>query len=156
MSASSPLSFETAEYQVSLRTAPGAFVVGYLVAAFLVVAGLDSRPISYPAILTGALILAFVVRLRHCRVTLAPEALHVRGVLHRVSLPWDAKVEARRAADTSFLASRLYGPFTWEFRSPAATARINFKLYSLACFQGVMSRAAQAGWVGTVPPPNRQ
>ena len=156
MSASSPLRLKVAEYQVSLRTAPGAFAVGYLLAALLAVAGLDSRPVSYPAILTGAMILAFLVRLQHCRVTLAPEALYVRGVLHRVSLPWDAKVEVRRAADTSFLASRVYGPFTWEFRSPTTTARINFKLYSLACFHGVMSRAAQAGWTGTVLPPSHQ
>lgn len=95
-------------------------------------------PSGAPFITAGSVIVGFLLAVRfRCRVRVTPTHLEVRHLVGSSSIRWQDIVNVVSATG---LAS---GPFEVEFQSRESRVRVNFKLFSLACQDDVLSRVPE-------------
>ena len=131
-------------YRVTLASASPVHVLRGALAACLLGGGLFVYPNSAVAICAELCVLAWVVAVRmRCFVEVSNDSLEVGTLVRTVRVYLHEITSVCRKADTSFLASRLFGPHVYEFRTTRTQFRINFTLYPPACAGEVLDMVRQ-------------
>jgi hypothetical protein len=115
-------------YRATFRSMAGLATVLLLSGASLFLLGSAARSPALVCLGLAPLVLLVALRLR-LRVVLTPESLAYTGLLRTQRVAISEITAAVRSVDAGYLASRWFGPFAYELRSPGETVRINLRLF---------------------------
>ena len=117
-------------YHATFGSILGISIVIIFMSALMVVVG--SIGSSYFLVICGIALLIFLALLRiRLKVVITPKSLAYTGLFSTKKILFSEIQTAKRAADTGYVASRIYGPLTYELRTSSEIVRINLKLFPL-------------------------
>jgi hypothetical protein len=117
-------------YHATFSSMPGISIVMIILSALMV--GVGSIGSSLFLVICGIALLIFLVLVRvRLKVVITPMSLEYTGIFSTKKILFSEIEFAKRAADTSYVASRLSGPYTYELQTSSDTVRINLKLFPL-------------------------
>ena len=126
-------------YRVTITSAMGLYVMGLVIAGFLIATGLLLRPVEPGLLIAGVAVLAWLaaIRLRYL-VRVSGEEMQARNLVGESRMKWHEIVRVAPVTEGGYWPCRLFGPYVLEFVSQRSRLRVNFKLFPGECLQDVM------------------
>lgn len=115
------------------------FVFVLMIGSFAVWVGTAYHELAFSVIGGAIIAFIFVIRIRFY-VVITEEMLEARGFLSTHCARWVDIHQIKHKAEEGYMSSRLFGVAVYEFVATNAVVRINFKLFSRACYAEVLKR----------------
>ncbi len=115
------------------------FIFILIFGSFAVWVGAAKHVLAFSVI--GGAIIAFILLIRiRFYVVITEEILEARSVLSTHRVRWVDIHQIKHRVEKGYIPSRWFGPDVYEFVATNAVLRINFKLFSHACYAEVLKR----------------
>jgi hypothetical protein len=115
-------------YNATFGSMLGISIVITLLSALFITAGITGS--SLVLVICGIALLIFLILIRvRLKVVITPSSLEYTGIFSTRKIRISDIQITKRVADTGYVASRFFGPFTYELRTSNEVVRINLKLF---------------------------